>query len=53
MLQALRTYKEVGYTGTIMPDHWPGVAGNSPLIGRAYALGYLKAIMEALGVLEE
>ena len=53
MLQALRTYKEVGYTGTIMPDHWPRVVGNSPLIGRAHALGYLKALMDALGVLEK
>ncbi len=52
MFQALRTYKEVGYTGTIMPDHWPGVVGDSPLIGHAHALGYLKAIMEALDVLE-
>ena len=53
MLQALRTYKEVGYTGTIMPDHWPRVVGDSRLIGEAHALGYLKALMEALGVLEE
>ncbi|MFC1718838.1 mannonate dehydratase [Candidatus Poribacteria bacterium] len=52
MLQALRTYKEVGYTGTIMPDHWPGVVGDSPLIGHAHALGYLKALMETLDVLE-
>lgn len=52
MQEALRTYKEVGYTGTIMPDHWPRVVGDSPLIGHAHALGYLKAAMEALGVLE-
>jgi len=52
MFQALRTYKEVGFTGTIMPDHWPGVVGDSPLIGHAHALGYLKAMMEALRVLE-
>lgn len=52
MLEALRTYKEIGYTGTIMPDHWPRVAGDSPLIGHAHALGYLKALMETLGVYE-
>ncbi|MBM3240358.1 TIM barrel protein, partial [Candidatus Poribacteria bacterium] len=52
MLEALRTYKEVGYTGTIMPDHWPGVVGDSPLIGHAHALGYLKALMDALCVYE-
>jgi len=53
MLEALRMYKEVGYTGTIMPDHWPRVVGDSPLIGHAHALGYLKALMDALGVLEK
>ena len=53
MIQALRTYKEVGYTGTIMPDHWPRVSGDSPRIGEAHALGYLKALMDALDVLEE
>ena len=52
MFQALRTYKEIGYTGTIMPDHWPRVVGDSPLIGHAHALGYLKAMMEFLDVLE-
>ena len=52
MYEALRTYKEVGYTGTIMPDHWPRVVGGSPLIGRAHAIGYMKAMMEMLGVLE-
>jgi len=52
MLEALRMYKEVGYMGTIMPDHWPRVVGDSPLIGHAHALGYLKALMEAIGVYE-
>ena len=52
MFEALRAYKEVGYTGTIMPDHWPRVVDGSPLIGRAHALGYMKAMMEMLGVLE-
>jgi len=53
MAEALRTYKEVGYTGTIMPDHWPQVVGNSRLTGRAYAVGYMRALMQVLGVLEE
>lgn len=47
-----RVREEVGYTGTIMPDHWPGVVGDSPLIGHAHALGYLKALMDALCVYE-
>ena len=52
MWDALRTYKEVGYSGTIMPDHVPdGVGGVHA--GRAYALGYMRAMMKALDVLEE
>jgi mannonate dehydratase len=52
MLEAMRTYKEVGYTGTIMPDHTPAVAGDTLYghRGRAFALGYMKALMHAAGV---
>ena len=55
MLEALRAYRDVGYTGTIMPDHTPAVAGDTPwgARGRAYALGYMRALMRVLGVLEE
>lgn len=55
MLEAMRTYKEVGYTGTIMPDHTPKVVGDTPWghRGRAFALGYMKALMKAVGALEE
>jgi len=52
MLEAMRAYKEVGYTGTIMPDHAPGVLGDHR-IGHAFALGYIKALMKAVGVPEE
>ncbi len=55
MLEALRTLKEVGYRGTIMPDHTPRVVGDTPwgARGRAYALGYMRALMKALDILEE
>ncbi len=55
MLEALRAYKEVGYAGTIMPDHTPQVVGDTAwgARGRAYALGYMRALMKALDVLEE
>lgn len=55
MLEALRAYVEVGYRGTIMPDHTPQVVGDTAwgARGRAYALGYIRALMKALGVLEE
>jgi len=51
MLAAMSAFKQVGYTGTIMPDHTPGVAGDSAWghRGRAYALGYIRALMHAVG----
>ena len=52
MLEALRTYKEVGYTRTLIPDHCPRTVGDCRLIGYAHALGYMKALMKALDVLE-
>lgn len=52
MFEALKTYKEVGFQGTIMPDHWPTCAGDSRWAGRAQALGYLKALMDVLDVYE-
>ena len=52
MLEALRTYRDVGYSRTLIPDHWPQTVGGSRLIGQAHALGYMKALMESLGVLE-
>jgi mannonate dehydratase len=51
MWEALRAYKETGYTGTIMPDHVPDGVGGA-LTGRAYALGYMRAMMKALDVLD-
>ncbi|OPX21378.1 MAG: mannonate dehydratase [Candidatus Latescibacterota bacterium] len=55
MLEAMRAYKEVGYTGTMMLDHTPIVVGDTPWghRGRAFALGYMKALMKVEGVLEE
>lgn len=51
MLAALRAYHEVGYRYAIMPDHWPQIVGDTPLghRSRAYALGYIKALMQAVG----
>ena len=52
MRDALRAYKAVGYAGTLMPDHWPKMTGDAPMMARAFALGYMKAMMEELDVLE-
>jgi len=49
MLQALRTYKEVGYEYMIMPDHVPHISGEAPYqVGFAYTFGYIHALMQAV-----
>ena len=49
MLRALRTYKEVGYDGMLMPDHVPSVAGDARgAQGFAFAFGYIKALLAAV-----
>ncbi|MDP3069813.1 MAG: mannonate dehydratase [Opitutaceae bacterium] len=49
MLRALRTYREVGYAGMIMPDHVPQILGD-PLGQKAFAFcfGYIQALLQAL-----
>lgn len=55
MVAAMRAYKEVGYQGTIIPDHTPRVVGDTLYghRGRAFALGYIRALMQALDIEEE
>jgi mannonate dehydratase len=50
MYAAMRAYHEVGYRYAMMPDHTPAIAGDTPWghRGRAYALGYMRALMEAV-----
>jgi mannonate dehydratase len=49
MLQAARTYKEIGYDGMLMPDHVPDVEGDTGhMQGFAFALGYIKAVIAAV-----
>ena len=50
MVQALRVYKEVNYTGMLMPDHVPIIEGDQG--GRqafAFAFGYIRGLMQAVG----
>ena len=53
MLEAMRTYYEVGYAGPARPDHVPTMAGENndnpgyELLGRLYGIGYIKGLMEA------
>ncbi|MEN6643633.1 MAG: mannonate dehydratase [Armatimonadia bacterium] len=51
MVAAMRLYHEFGYQYAMMPDHWPKLTGDAPLglASRAYAHGYIKALMQAVG----
>jgi mannonate dehydratase len=48
----IQTLHDVGYTGTIRPDHAPSMAGESnatpgyEMLGRLYAAGYLNGLMQ-------
>lgn len=54
MLQAMRTYYEAGYDGVFIDDHTPIVVGDTPWghRGRAYAIGYMKALIKAVSYYE-
>ena len=49
MLMAMRAYKEIGYSGMIMPDHLPDHPDDAH--GResfAFAYGYIRALIQAV-----
>jgi mannonate dehydratase len=50
MYEAIKVYKEVGYEHCLLPDHVPTMAadpnGNA---SRAYAVGYIRALMHVIG----
>jgi mannonate dehydratase len=53
MLKAMRTYKEVGYDGMMMPDHVPTIPGDpgnymGGKVSMAFALGYIRALMKTV-----
>lgn len=49
MLEAMRTYKEVGYMGPFMMDHTPRLPEPfGAWHGKAYANGYIKALIQAV-----
>ena len=54
MLEAMKLYKEVGFDGPMMDDHVPQMIGEPGHFSgygyrsRAYALGYMRAFMEAV-----
>jgi len=49
MIEAIRTYREVGYDGMIMPDHVPKINGDTG--GKrafAFAFGYIQALIQMM-----
>ena len=53
MLAAMRAYKEVGFDGVLIDDHVPHSPDDTPWShrGRAYACGYIKALITAVNAL--
>ena len=52
MVANLRALREVGYEGYVVPDHHAGLIGDSDWAhcSRAWHVGYLKGLMQALGI---
>ena len=56
MVEAMRAYGEIGFDGVIRPDHVPlletesGVANGYTMLGRLYAVGYMRGIAESAGI---
>ncbi|HEU4632290.1 MAG TPA: mannonate dehydratase [Gemmatimonadaceae bacterium] len=49
MLRVLRILREVGYEGVLIPDHTPEMSCDAPWhAGMAYALGYMRAALQAV-----
>ncbi|MGH7921687.1 MAG: mannonate dehydratase, partial [Candidatus Dormibacteraceae bacterium] len=54
MLEAMRAYFESGFDGPMRPDHVPTMEGEPNdrpsygVMGRLFALGYMKGLMEAV-----
>ena len=59
MAAAIRAYRETGYHGYVRVDHVPAMAGESVerpgygSVGRLYAIGYLRGLLEMDGSLED
>jgi mannonate dehydratase len=51
MVRVLRTLAANGYKGVLIPDHTPQMTCDAPWhAGMAYALGYMRGALQALGV---
>lgn len=56
MFAAMQAYKEIGFDGPARPDHVPQLAGEEDgepgytMMGRLFAFGYMRGLMEAAGL---
>jgi len=50
MLKAMRAYHDAGFEGVLIVDHTPGMVGDTRWghRGRAYAIGYMKALIKCV-----
>jgi mannonate dehydratase len=50
MLEAMRAYKSVGYTGALVSDHTPQLTGDvtGGKLGRSFSHGYIRALIQAV-----
>lgn len=53
MYAAIKTYRQIGFTGPIRPDHVPQLVGEEAgepgytMLGRLHAFGYIQGLMQA------
>jgi mannonate dehydratase len=50
LFEVVQVLKQVGFTGSLLPDHVPQMAGDTVWghRGRAYAIGYMAALLESV-----
>jgi len=53
MAAAMRTYKEISFTGPMRPDHVPALDGEGDgtgytMLGRLFAVGYMRGLMHGI-----
>ncbi|MEO7146034.1 MAG: mannonate dehydratase [Bryobacteraceae bacterium] len=53
MVQAMKVWKDSGYTGPMVSDHTPQVENDTPggHVGRAFSLGFMRAAVQAVNTL--
>ena len=53
MFEVMRTLKQVGFSGFLIPDHVPHMVDDTPWghRGRAYSIGYMRALLEVVNAL--